>query len=33
MELFGQIVWKKFSVWLFGDPFLEIGDPQKGRDP
>ncbi len=26
-------IWSKFSVSKFGDPFLEIGDPRKGRDP
>ncbi len=34
--LFGNYLVKftqKFSILKFGDPFLEIGDPQKGRDP
>ncbi len=28
-ELFSRI----YSISKFGDPFLEIGNPQKGRDP
>ncbi len=34
--LFGNYLVKfthKFSTSKFGDPFLEIGNPQKGRDP
>ncbi len=31
-ELFSQI-YSKFSISKFVDPFLEIGDPQKGCDP
>jgi hypothetical protein len=32
-EIYGQIDKKTFSVSVLGDPFLEIGDPLKGRDP
>jgi hypothetical protein len=34
--LFGNYLVKftqKFSISKFGEPFLEIGDPQKGRNP